>query len=749
MKIPIYKKIIHTLGVIFKTVFWIAFSIGIVSAALVAFYFFSVASTAPSVNVDKIQSPVSSGIYDLNGNKLSDIGIERKYEDVKFEELPENLINAVTAIEDRKFFTHNGYDVARVIGSTIKNAVQNGDATQGAGGSTITQQVVKNTQNLRNGKLKIGIEDKIKEVIVANELEQKMSKQDIIAAYLNTNYYYGGRIVGVRAAAKYYFNKDVSQLTLPESALLAGIPQAPSYYNPYAPFQSDAVSAEQADKNMKVPFERYRMVIMSMVDAGYISKIEADEAIKLPLAQLLKNGMPASDQTIGAYTTAALNEARQKLNLSDDETIPSGTKIYINVNNEIQKLGNEIQDTNNYIKYPSDNYDMSYTVIENKTGRILATGAGRNNNTSLTNFNNATHGLRQPGSTIKPLLDYAPAIEKFKWSSGKMVNDSPANFINTSTKIVNYDNKYKGVMSMTSAIADSRNVPAVLTYREVNRDTSHTGNYSADFIKKLGISLNPSEMVEAYAIGGFSTGVTTLQIASAYSAFANGGKYATPNFVSKIIDSDNKTLYEWTETADTKQAMSSETASIMTSALNYTIVSGGGNANNIAGLELAGKTGTTDDGKGNAKDHWFVGYSPDYTIAVWGGNKNQNQPVYYSYTSYISTVFKTLMKAIAKPGSKFVYSENTYQKGSNRYWKNYNNDGGVLFTSGNPGDNENITADTPAEIQPTNGIDTENPAVGTTPQTGNQQSNTNGQNGTQSGNSNNQQSGSFQPRTNN
>lgn len=715
MNIPKYKKIIHTLGIIFKTIFWIGFSIGIISAALVAFYFFSVASTAPSVNVDKIKSPVSSGIYNLSGTKLSDIGNERKYEDVKYEELPENLINAVTAIEDRKFFTHDGYDLARVIGSMIKNSARNGNAGTGAGGSTITQQVVKNTQNLRKGKKDIGYEDKIKEVIVANELEQKMSKQEILATYLNTNYYYG-RIVGVRAAAKYYFNKEVSQLTLPESALLAGIPQAPSYYNPYSPFQDNTVTPEQKTENDRLPFDRYRMVLSSMVDAGYISKTDYLEAAKLPLSQLLKNGLPASDQTLGAYTSAALNEARQKLNITDDkEPFPAGTKIYINVNDSLQKLGNDIQDTSNYIKYPSNDYDMSYTVIENKTGRILAIGAGRGNNTSLVNFNNATQGLRQPGSTIKPLLDYAPAIEKFKWSSGKLVNDSAANFIGSSAKIVNYDNRYKGVMSITSALADSRNVPAVLTYREVNKDQSANKNYSADFVKKLGITLNTDEMVEPYAIGGFKTGVTTLQMASAYSAFANAGKHASPNFVSKIVDSDNNTVYEWRETADSQQAMSSETASIITSALNYTIVSGGARTYNVSGLELAGKTGTTDDGKGNAKDHWFVGYSNDYTVAVWGGNKNQNKPVYYEYTNYLATVFKTLMKAVGKPNSKFVYSDNTYLKGTNRYWKNYNNDGGVLFTNGNPGDNEQIPV-AAEEITATNGSDTPAPAVGTTPQ---------------------------------
>ncbi|MGL4674229.1 MAG: transglycosylase domain-containing protein, partial [Wohlfahrtiimonas sp.] len=426
-------------------------------------------------------------------------------------------------------------------------------------------------QNLRKGIKDVGVEDKIKEVVVANELEQKMSKQEILAAYLNTNYYYGSRIVGIRAAAKYYFNKDVSQLTMPESALLAGIPQAPSYYNPYLPFQDDKATAEQQAANAKVPFERYRMVLSNMYIAGYISKIEYEEAIKLPLAQLLKNGLPASDQTIGAYTAAALSEARQKLNITDDrEAIPAGTKIYINVNSTLQKLGNEIQDTNNYVRYPSSEYDMSYSVIENKTGRILAIGAGRNNNTSLTNFNNATQGLRQPGSTIKPILDYAPAIEKFKWSSGKLINDSATNFISSNNRIVNYDNKYKGVMTITAAIADSRNVPAVLAYREVNRDKSHTQNYSADFLKKLGIPLKAEDMYEPYAIGGFTTGVTTLQMASAYSAFGNNGKHATANFVSKITDADNNTVYEWTETADSKQAMSSETASIMTTALNYT-----------------------------------------------------------------------------------------------------------------------------------------------------------------------------------
>lgn len=758
MNIPKHKKVIHILGVIFKTIFWICFSIGVVATALIVFYFFSVASQAPSVNLEKIKNPISTTIYDVDGNKLADVGVTRKYKDVTYDELPENLINAVISIEDRKFFTHDGYDVARVAGSTIKNFATHGDASQGAGGSTITQQVVKNTQNLRNGQLKIGYDDKIKEVVVANELEQKMSKQEILTAYLNTNYYYGIRIVGIRAAAKYYFNKDVSQLTLPESALLAGIPQAPSFYNPYAPFQNPKATPQEQAENQRVPFERYRMVLSSMYDAGYISKSEYDEAVKLPLSQLLKNGLPNADDSISAYRTAAIDEARQKLNLDENEAIPSGTKIYINVNKNLQELGNQIQDTNKFINFPSDNYDISFAVLENKTGRILAIGPGRGNNT-LTNFNNATQGVRQPGSTIKPILDYAPAIEKFKWSSGKLLRDSPTNFIYSKTPIVNYDNRYRGVMTMTSAIADSRNVTAVMTYREVNKDTrdqQNTQNYSSKFVEKLGIKLSNDELVEPYAIGGFAHGVTTIQMASAFSAFGNDGKHAKANFVSKITDSDDKVLYEWTETADSVQAMSSETASIMTSALNYTIVSGGGSANNIPGLELAGKTGTSDDGRGNAKDHWFVGYSPDYTVAVWGGNKNQNNPVYYGYTNYIATIFKTLMKSVAKPGSKFKYSENTYLRGSDRYWKNYNNDGGILFDNGNPGSKTipNNTDDEKEKEKENNDTNTpQEPAPGTTPNSGNsitdpvRPTQTGPSSGTTTGNGNTGNSGSPNPPT--
>lgn len=590
--------------------------------------------TRPTIDVEALKEVQSSVMYDSNGEIVANFK-GTYYEPIEYSQLADVYIDAVVATEDSNFFVHNGVDIKRIAASLVSNIVANDIV---GGGSTITQQLLKSTTLSAEQTY----ERKIYEAILALELEQILTKEEIFEAYVNTINF--GPVYGVGSAARYYFNKDVSELTLPEAAMLAGIPQLPSYHNPYLDIQTAT--------------ERYQTVLSLMVRHEYISEQDANIAKQIPLADLLEESEYSNSSAYYTYMSAVTNEVLEKTNL--DPTTQQ-LNIYTNLNTEMQDYANDLLDSG-MIEFPDDQYQAAFVFSDTQTGQVYAIGGGRGQNSSF-GFNFATEGGRQPGSTIKPLLDYAPGIEKFNWSSHQLFVDEEYEY-SDGVKFYNYDFQYKGDMSMNAAIADSRNVPAVKAFQEVGPA------YADQFIKKLGIDFG-EPLHEAYALGGGKE-VTPLQMAGAYAAFGNGGRYNEPYFVTKITDNAGNVLYE--HTPENEQVMASSTATIMNNMLHYSATSGLAQRGNIAGMNVAAKTGTTTyaqetiDSLGlpsNAdKDHWFVGYTPEYTMAVWGGYDTVSSEYYNKFANapIVSSIFRSMMSEFGAYGTSFPGSSDVVSR---------------------------------------------------------------------------------------
>ncbi|MGL4952611.1 MAG: PBP1A family penicillin-binding protein, partial [Culicoidibacterales bacterium] len=590
--------------------------------------------TRPTIDVAALKEVQSSNMYDLNGEIVANFK-GTYYERIEYEQLADVYVDAVVATEDSNFFVHEGIDIKRIAASLVSNLLANDIV---GGGSTITQQLLKSTTLTSEQTY----ERKIYEMILALELEQVMTKEEIFEAYVNTINF--GPVYGVGSAARYYFNKDVSELTLPEAAMLAGIPQLPSYHNPYL----DITAAT----------DRYHTVLTLMVRHNYLSETEAQTAKQIPLADLLEESEFSNSNKYFTYMSAVTTEVLEKTDL--DPTTQQ-LNIYTNLNPDMQDYANDLLDSG-MIEYPDDQYQAAFVFSDTQTGQVYAIGGGRGQNEAF-GFNFATEGGRQPGSTIKPLLDYAPGIEKNQWSSHQLFKDEKYQY-SDGVPFYNYDFQYKGDMSMNAAIADSRNVPAVKAFQEVGP------SYADQFIKKLGIDFG-EPLHEAYALGGGKE-VTPLEMAGAYAAFGNGGKFNEPYFVTKITDNAGNVLYE--HASENDQVMSPETATIMNNMLHYSATSGLAQRGNISGMNIAAKTGTTTyaqetiDSLGLPssadKDHWYIGYTPEYTMAVWGGydtvsseyyNKFENAPI-------VSSIFRTMMSEFGQYATSFPTSNNVVSK---------------------------------------------------------------------------------------
>lgn len=618
-----WRVFIGTLGVLFL--------IGVATGFVILNHFID---TRPTIDINALKEVQSSVMYDKNGEIVANFK-GTYYEPIEYNQLADVYIDAVVATEDANFFVHNGVDVKRIAASLVSNIIANDIV---GGGSTITQQLLKST-TLSSEQT---YERKIYEAILALELEQKMSKEEIFEAYVNTINF--GPVYGVGSAARYYFNKSVSELTLPEAAMLAGIPQLPSYHNPYLDIQTAT--------------ERYQTVLTLMVRHGYITEADASTAKQMPLADLLQESEYSNSSAYYTYMSAVTDEILEK---TDFDPTTQQLNIYTNLDTNMQDYANDLLDSG-LIEFPDDQYQAAFVFSDTQTGQVYAIGGGRGQNSSF-GFNFATEGGRQPGSTIKPLLDYGPGIERYKWSSHQLFTDEEYQY-SDGVKFYNYDFSYKGDMSMTEAIADSRNVTAVKAFQEVG------AAYADQFIKKLGIDFG-EPLHEAYALGGGKE-VTPLQMAGAYATFGNGGKYNEPYFVTKITDNNGNVLYE--HTATNEQVMSAGTAEIMNNMLLYSTNAGLAGRGSISGMSVAAKTGTTTyaqetiDSLGlpnNAdKDHWFVGYTPEYTMAVWGGYDTVSAEYYNKFANapIVSSIFRSMMSTFGTYGTSFPTSSEVVSK---------------------------------------------------------------------------------------
>ncbi|MCA0103779.1 PBP1A family penicillin-binding protein [Bacillus subtilis] len=585
----LFKKTLFTLLILFV--------LGVVGGAVT---FAVMVSDAPSLDESKLKTPYSSTIYDKNGKEIAEVGAEKRTY-VSIDEIPDVVKEAFIATEDARFYEHHGIDPVRIGGALVANFK---DGFGAEGGSTITQQVVKNSLLSHQKTLK----RKVQEVWLSIQLERNYSKDEILEMYLN-RIYFSPRAYGIGKAAEEFFGvTDLSKLTVEQAATLAGMPQSPTAYNPV---KNPVKNPDKAEK-------RRNIVLSLMKKQGFISDSQYNKAKKVAVKDegvvSQKEYEKASTNKYSAFVEEVMKEIDEK---SDVDPSADGLKIYTTLDTKAQDKLDELMDGDT-VGF-TEGMQGGVTLLDTKNGEVRAIGAGRNQ--PVGGFNYATQTKAQPGSTIKPILDYGPVIENKKWSTYEQIDDSAYTYSN-GKPIRDWDRKYLGPISMRYALAQSRNIPALKAFQAVGKDTA------VDFANGLGLGLTKDNVTEAYSIGGFggNDGVSPLTMAGAYSAFGNNGTYNEPHFVKSIEFNDGTKL---DLTPKSKSAMSDYTAFMITDMLKTAVKTGTGQLAQVPGVEVAGKTGTTnfDDNEvkryniasGGARDSWFVGYTPQYTAAVWTG----------------------------------------------------------------------------------------------------------------------------------
>ena len=498
---------------------------------------------------------------------------------VSISELQPSTVYAFISAEDARFFEHEGVDVIRIAGAIVAD-IKAGSYVQGA--STISQQLIK-LSHLTSEKT---ISRKAEEAALAYEMERQYSKEDILEMYLNY-VYFGGGYYGIEAAAEGYFGVHASDLTLDQSAMLAGILKSPSGYAPHI--------------NYAASINRRNNILRLMRDYGYITDDEKKQAsARRPTILHDKR-----EEYSGYYTDAVTKSAAALMGITVDELIRGGYNIYSAMDSDIQHYCEEM--FKNEELFPAEDSEAAIVVLEPSTGMVVAMVGGRSYTGGIS-FNRATDIRRQPGSVIKPVIAYAPAFEYLNYTAADMILDEETTFADYTPS--NYGNKYYGWVTVREAVTKSLNVPAVKTLSEVGVERAK------DFAKRCGIEFDDKDDSLALALGGFTYGVSPLQIAGAYSCFASGGIYNTPTLIKKITDRNGLTVYEYRQ--DSRRVMSEANAYILTSMLKSVVTEGTGHRLNTLDIPIAGKTGTVGLANGN-RDAWMAGYTPEYTAVVWQG----------------------------------------------------------------------------------------------------------------------------------
>lgn len=591
-------------------------------AALFAYY----ASTAPDLDEELLKDPLTSNFLTKDGDIFLKFGVEKR-DYVPYDEIPEQMKNAILATEDVRFFEHGGVDFYRLGGAVVAN-IRNGFGSQG--GSTLTQQVIKNSF-LKNEKT---LKRKAQEAWLAYKLEKEYRKEEIFEMYFNKVLISGNRY-GFGTGASFFYGKTLNELNLAEMAMLAGMPQYPNGYNPFK-------YPERAEN-------RRNVVLTLMQRHGKITNAEMESAKQVSVVStLLAEDERETFTKYPAYVDAVLDE------LEDSgyyDLLAEGVTVQTALDPKAQEIVEAAINDSRY--YESEEMQAGMTVLDTKKGTIVAIGGGREYSGRNLNF---AKMKRQPGSVIKPILSYGPAIEEFDWSTGQKVVDEPYKYKGTNKSINNADGRFEGVMTMREALYKSRNIPAVKTFELVG------GKKAKSFAANLGLTY--TDINSGHALGGDNAEFSTIDMAGAYAAFGNGGMYTKPHAVTKITLRDGKT--EKNLRPDPVSAMKDSTAYMITDVLRDVLTDGTAKIASIRGLDIAGKTGTTNYSAATMKerkmkstdvpDTWFTGYTPEYTISTWGGYADYKTPITtYDYGRYVpQKLFKTVMTSIASSQEKFI-----------------------------------------------------------------------------------------------
>ena len=601
----------YILKKIIMTAIALAFLVIIAGAGLFGYY----AMNAPEITAEDLRGQISSKIFDRQGVLIKELG-NQKRDVLTEEEVPNILKQAVLAIEDSRFYNHQGVDPIRIVGALLAN-IRTGNIVQG--GSTITQQLVKLSVFSTDFKDQT-LERKAQEAWLSLQLEQNYSKEEILTLYLN-KLFYSNNTYGAKTAAKVFFNKQLQDINLVEAALLAGIPQAPSDYDPY--------SNPQAAK------KRRDLVLKVMLDKEYIDQESYENAVNTSIESMLvpldDQSMKKVDLVIDAYLDVVAKELQDKSNIN---IYTDGVEVYTNMNYQAQEhLYDYVNNENN--PFPNDNMQTAVSIIDVTNGELQAVLGGRKQEVTM-GLNRANTLKRSVASTIKPLVDYGPAFEYLDFSTGTLVVDEPYTY-SSGSNLTNVDHEYKGEMTIREALASSRNVPALKTLQAVGTDNAYA------FLQKMDINIlnnNRKELLESNAIGGE---ITPIQLSAAYASVANYGIYHKPFTVKKVINpSGSEQNYE----SEAKEAMKDSTAYMLIDILkdvpgNYApkvsvdnaIHAGKTGSSNYTDEQLAqlGLDGSTFA----APDGWYAGMSPQYAIVSWVGYDNPlKDSNYLTYDNY-------------------------------------------------------------------------------------------------------------------
>ena len=608
--------------------------IGLLSLFLTAFVlggsvFLYYVAKSPALSESKLVATTSSKIYDNKNELIADLGSERRV-NAQSSEIPTDLVNAIVSIEDHRFFNHRGLDTIRIIGAFLRNLKSN--SLQG--GSTLTQQLIKLTY-FSTSTADQTISRKAQEAWLAIQLERKATKQEILTYYVNKVYMSNGNY-GMQTAAQTYYGKDLKELSLAQLALLAGMPQAPNQYDPYS-------HPEEA-------LERRNLVLSEMKGQKYITAEQYESAINTPITDGLQ-----SLKSTNSYPAHLDNYLKEVINQVEQETgynlLTTGMDVYTNVDQDAQKRLWDIYNTDQYVSYPDDDMQVASTVIDVSNGNVIAQLGSRHQASNVSfGTNQAVETNRDWGSTMKPITDYAPALEYDIYdSTATTVRDVPYNYPGTNTPVYNWDRGYYGNITLQYALQQSRNVPAVETLNKVGL------NRAKNFLNGLGIdypdihysnaiSSNTTESSKHY-------GASSEKMAAAYAAFANGGIYHKPMYINKVVFSDGSEK-EFSDSGT--RAMKETTAYMMTEMLKTVLTSRTGYNAYIPWIPQAGKTGTsnyTDDEIENhiktrqlvAPDELFTGYTRKYSMAVWTGYTNRLTPVVGNGLTVAARVYRSMM----------------------------------------------------------------------------------------------------------
>ncbi|VIS13265.1 penicillin-binding protein 1A [Streptococcus pneumoniae] len=596
--------------------------------------FFYYVSKAPSLSESKLVATTFSKIYDNKNQLIADLGSERRV-NAQANDIPTDLVKAIVSIEDHRFFDHRGIDTIRILGAFLRNLQSN--SLQG--GSTLTQQLIKLTY-FSTSTSDQTISRKAQEAWLAIQLEQKATKQEILTYYINKVYMSNGNY-GMQTAAQNYYGKDLNNLSLPQLALLAGMPQAPNQYDPYS--------------HPEAAQDRRNLVLSEMKNQGYISAEQYEKAVNTPITDGLQSLKSASN-----YPAYMDNYLKEVINQVEEETgynlLTTGMDVYTNVDQEAQKHLWDIYNTDEYVAYPDDELQVASTIVDVSNGKVIAQLGARHQSSNVSfGINQAVETNRDWGSTMKPITDYAPALEYGVYdSTATIVHDEPYNYPGTNTPVYNWDRGYFGNITLQYALQQSRNVPAVETLNKVglNRAKTFLNGLGIDYPSihySNAISSNTTESDKKY-------GASSEKMAAAYAAFANGGTYYKPMYIHKVVFSDGSEK-EFSNVGT--RAMKETTAYMMTDMMKTVLSYGTGRNAYLAWLPQAGKTGTsnyTDEEIENhiktsqfvAPDELFAGYTRKYSMAVWTGYSNRLTPLVGNGLTVAAKVYRSMMTYLSE-----------------------------------------------------------------------------------------------------